>query len=101
MNRRHLLKYSALGGLAVITGTAFSLSAQCAQAEDLPHVSKDDPMAKALKYSEDAAQSERKNADAFCHSCRFFKGTAGADAPWAPCELFPGKSVNRNGWCSM
>ncbi len=98
MNRRAVLRYFTFGVVAAIAGTASQLLPRSAHAGDLPHVAKDDPMAKSLKYSEDAAHSERKTNDAFCHTCRFFKG---ADSGYGPCDLFPGKAVNANGWCSM
>ena len=74
-----------------------------AAAETLPHLSEDDPMAKALKYHNDASTAPRteKNGvaaqDQFCHNCRFVKSDTGE---WRPCQIFPGKAVNANGWCS-
>jgi hypothetical protein len=68
------------------------------RAADPPQVSEDDPTAKGLKYVHDATQSVRPDATQFCHNCRYFKGKEGT--PWAPCDIFPGKAVNANGWCS-
>lgn len=33
-----------------------------------------------------------------CGNCNFFQ-TAQAKGNYAPCLIFPGKSVNVNGWC--
>jgi hypothetical protein len=35
--------------------------------------------------------------DQFCHNCRFVQTNSG---DWRPCQIFPGKVVNANGWCS-
>lgn len=69
----------------------------------LPHLSEDDAAAKALKYTSDASEGERVDKagvpaqDQFCHNCRFIQSDSGE---WRPCQLFPGKAVNANGWCS-
>ena len=63
----------------------------------------DDPTAVALKYVEDATKAERADKmgvagkDQTCVNCQFVQGKDG-DAR-RPCALFPGKSVNANGWC--
>jgi hypothetical protein len=73
-----------------------------AQAEDLPHLSEDDPQAKALSYAHDATQANRVEKqgvaadEQFCHNCQFVQT---AEGEWRPCLLFPGKAVNENGWC--
>lgn len=66
---------------------------------ELPHVEENDPTAIALKYKHDATESERTNPEAFCHNCRYFRGTQQTE--WAPCDLFPGKSVAAQGWCNV
>lgn len=66
---------------------------------DLPHVTEDDPTAAALAYVHDAsmASADRTNENAFCHNCVYFKGNE--ETQWAGCQLFPGKAVNKDGWC--
>ena len=72
------------------------------QAEELPHLSEDDPAAEALQYVHDASQANRTDKggtpakDQFCHNCRFIQSDSGQ---WRPCQLFPGKAVNADGWC--
>jgi hypothetical protein len=74
-----------------------------AEAAALPHLAEDDPTAKALKYHQDATAAPRVDKggvpakDQFCHNCRFVQTNSG---DWRPCQIFPGKAVNANGWCS-
>ena len=75
-----------------------------AQAEDLPKLSEDDPMGKAMKYTHDASTvepSSRANpaADQNCANCALIQGADGDT--WRPCQIFPGKVVNANGWCTV
>ena len=75
-----------------------------AMADDLPQLSTDDPMAQAMKYTHDASTVDpdaRVNtaADQTCANCALVQGNDG-DA-WRPCQIFPGKSVNAAGWCSV
>ena len=75
-----------------------------AVAEDLPHLAEDDSMAMAMKYTHDASSvdaASRPNpaADQKCSNCALVQGADG-DA-WRPCQIFPGKAVNANGWCSV
>jgi len=69
------------------------------RAEDAPQISLDDPMAKALKYVNDATAADgRVDATALCNNCMHYSGAA--DSEWGPCALFQGKQVNAKGWCS-
>ena len=75
-----------------------------ARADDLPHLSADDPMASAMKYTDDATTvdaASRTNpaADQSCANCALIQGNDG-DA-WRPCQIFPGKAVAAAGWCSV
>ncbi|HJU38421.1 MAG TPA: high-potential iron-sulfur protein [Tahibacter sp.] len=71
------------------------------RAADLPHLPETDPTAQALGYHEDAAKTDTAKFPAHqasqrCANCNFFAG--GGD--YGACQLFPGKAVNANGWCS-
>jgi len=78
---------------ALLGGTRIAL------AEAAPHISLDDPMAKALKYVEDATAAEgRADATALCENCMHY--SAAADSETGPCALFQGKQVNAKGWCT-
>ena len=75
-----------------------------ARADDLPHVSEDDPMAQAMKYTNDASTvdaASRTNpaADQTCANCALVQGADGE--AWRPCQIFPGKAVAAAGWCSV
>jgi len=75
-----------------------------AQAQDLPHLSTDDPMASAMKYTHDASTVDagsRANPapNQSCANCALVQGNDGDE--WRPCQIFPGKAVNANGWCSV
>lgn len=92
--RRQFLKIATgtVAAAAVIGGLP-----RVARAADLPHVSPDDPTAKALGYVEDAnaTKDAKRKAGDTCANCSFYQGQAG----YGPCQLFPGKSVNSKGWC--
>ena len=81
-------------GAAVIANALPSL----ARAEDLPHLSLDDPTAKALNYTEDNTKAGAPHqAGQDCSNCNFYTGGA---TGYGPCQLFAGKAVNAKGWCS-
>jgi high potential iron-sulfur protein len=65
-----------------------------ARAEGLPHLTEDDPTAQSLKYVH-ASTTEGQ----VCANCALIQGTEGD--PWRPCQIFPGKLVNADGWCSV
>lgn len=96
LSRRGILRGSVLGASAVFLAGVVPLSR--AAAADLPEVSVDDPTAKSLKYVPDATQSARTDSSQFCHNCRYFKGSEGTAT--GPCDIFSGKAVRSNGWCS-
>lgn len=74
------------------------------EAAELPHLNEEDPTAKVLNYHHDATKAPRVDKsglkpaqEQFCHNCRFIQSDSGE---WRPCQLFPGKAVNANGWCA-
>ena len=75
-----------------------------AQAQDLPQITEDDPVAAALKYTHDSSTVDpalrtQPAADQNCANCAQLQGEDGAE--WRPCAIFVGKLVNANGWCSV
>ena len=90
-----------LKGMA-LSSVAGMVRIPVAFAQDLPHVTTEDPTAVALKYVEDATKADRPEkagvagSDQFCHNCQFIQSDSG---DWRPCALFPGKAVDANGWC--
>jgi hypothetical protein len=99
MRRRALLSTAAI--VAVAPMIKFMLVARADTT--LPHLSDDDPSAKALKYHQDATKAPRVDkqgvpaSQQFCRNCNFVKSDSGE---WRPCQIFPGKAVNQSGWCS-
>lgn len=95
--RRQFLKLSAAAAAGALV-----VPAHRAQAEDLPQLTEDDPMAKGLKYTHDASTvdpSSRNNPapDQKCSNCALAQG----EGDWIPCQIFPGKAVAASGWCSV
>lgn len=97
--RRQFLQISAVAAAGAMLRPATE-----ARAQDMPHLAEDDPMAVSMKYTHDAGTvdpSTRANpaADQKCSNCALIQGADG-DA-WRPCQIFPGKLVNANGWCAV
>jgi hypothetical protein len=81
-------------GVAVLANAIPSIT----QAADLPHLTTDDPTAKALNYTEDNTKAGAPHqAGQECSNCNFYQGAA---TGYGPCQLFVGKAVNAKGWCS-
>jgi hypothetical protein len=93
------------GALAAVASAPLANLVMSARLEagELPHLTPEDPTAKALNYHNDASAAPRTDksgtpaAEQFCHNCRFIQSDSG---DWRPCQIFPGKAVNANGWCS-
>jgi len=89
---------------AVAAAGCFIRPGQEAVAQDLPKLEESDPMAQSLKYTHDASTvdpASRPNPaeDQTCANCALLQGEEGEE--WRPCQIFPGKLVNVNGWCSV
>jgi hypothetical protein len=96
-------RFFAIAGSAIGAATLANVLPRSARAAELPHLTSADPTAQALHYNDDATKVDKSKAPTwkageFCHNCNFFQG--GATDPWGPCQLFPGKSVHRDGWCA-
>jgi hypothetical protein len=94
----------ALGRL--IAGAGALASGRLLASDGGSHLSENAPEAKALGYLHDHRQVDpeawpRKagpaGAEQHCASCTLFIDLGGE---WGLCSLFPGKEVNRNGWCN-
>lgn len=97
--RRQFIQLSA-----VAAAGCFVRPGARAQAQDLAQLAEDDPMAQALKYTNDASTVDpatRANpaAEQHCSNCALIQGEEGAQ--WRPCQIFPGKLINSDGWCSV
>lgn len=74
--------------------------------EDLPRLELDDPTAQALFYVHDVENLDTSDPRAAnyeegetCANCIQLTGEEGPE--WRPCNLFPGKLVHVDGWCSV
>lgn len=108
MQRRDLLK-------AALLTPALTLLPEIVFAKDAPStppanaLTPADPLSVAMKYNADATKApERADKTAFCHNCAKFNKCSSADsackpaaknAAFAPCELFTGKVIAKDGWC--
>ena len=97
--RRQFMQLSAAAaaGLLVHPGSE-------AQAEELPKLTEDDPLAAAFKYTHDASTVDpalrtQAAAEQNCANCAQLQGVEGDE--WRPCAIFIGKRVNAKGWCTV
>ena len=89
---------------AVAAAGCFVQPGREAHAGDLPQLAEDDPMAMAMKYVHDASAvdpASRPQAAEVqtCANCALIQGNDGDE--WRPCQIFPGKAVAANGWCTV
>ena len=97
-SRRRLLHGAVAGALAA--PVAGLLGSGRAGAADLPKLDPSCPQAKGLKYVHDASKASDNPAfkeGAHCGNCIQWTG---GDADWGGCNIFPGKRVARDGWCT-
>lgn len=97
--RRHFIQLSA-----VAAAGCFVRPGADAQAQDMPQLSEDDAMAQSMKYTHDASSVDpatRANPaeEQTCANCALVQGADGDT--WRPCQIFPGKVVNADGWCAV
>lgn len=89
--------FATAGGALGVAVLANALP-KIARAADLPHLTTDDPTAKALNYTEDNTKAGPPHqAGQECANCNFYQGAA---TGYGPCQLFPGKAVHSKGWCA-
>jgi len=99
--RRAVLKGALLG---VATIPVAALIGRRADAAGLPHVDPNEPQAKSLGYVEDATKVDPKanpnyKAGQHCGNC--LQAQLKEGEAYVPCNIFPGKAVNMNGWCKV
>lgn len=100
-DRRTLLK-GALVSLVALPAASRIHDAGAANAP--PRLDEKDPVATALGYVSDArkvvvTKFPQFKAGSKCSNCLQLVGKQGDE--WRPCNIFPGKLVNANGWCSV
>ena len=97
ITRRYFVR--SAGAAAAVA--AAGLTGRTAAANELPQISEDDPMAKALNYVHDAgdADAAKRTQGSYCNNCVLYAGEP--DDEWAGCSIFPGKAVSGAGWCNV
>jgi hypothetical protein len=101
MSRRAIVKSGLMAGALV---PALGLIGASARAAALPPLDPNDPTAKGLDFTADAATVNAAaeptyKAGAKCGTCAQFLGKP-KDAS-AACAIFPGHSVPAAGWCKV
>lgn len=101
LDRRTLLK-NAIVGLAALP--AAGLVREAAAQGSVPHLDEKDSLATAMGYVHDASTLDANKVPQYkpgakCENCVQLVGKEGDE--WRPCNLFPGKLVNANGWCKV
>ncbi len=99
--------------IGIVSATLAATSALFARpraafaANPMPVVSEHDAQAKALGYVHQAAEADAMRFPKVatpagrkqnCANCRLYTGAT--QEQWGPCALFPGKAVNKGGWCA-
>lgn len=98
-SRRTVLRRLIVGAAAILSARVLPGVAAVA----LPHLATDDPAAKSLAYTEDAskldaAKETSSKRGSTCSGCLQYQA-AQESGGYAPCTIFPGKSVAGKGWC--
>ena len=97
--RRQFLQLSAVAAAGAVIRPGSD-----AMAQDMPKLDPSDPVAQSMRYTHDASTvdpSSRPNPAEVqnCANCALIQGEEGA--AWRPCQIFPGKVVAADGWCSV
>lgn len=87
LDRRNFLKLSTASLVGITMG---SISLQALADEQ---IKPDDPLAVAMKYVNKSTVE-----GSTCSNCAHIKGDD--KAQWRPCNIFPAKLVNNEGWCA-
>lgn len=115
MNRRKTLKLLSL--IPVLASLPIVIEAKQAsktKPKSQPLIDEKDTLAKAMQYRHEASKAPamRTNKKAFCYNCSKYNVCMDGDkackpldakalkaANQAPCQIFKGKDVAKNGWC--
>ena len=98
-SRRRFLAQAVAAAVATLALDAVAGQA-APPAANLPKLPLDNPQAKALAYTENAATVKNPvfKPGSRCDNCNFYKGAKGQ--AYGPCQMFPQHSVAAPGWCS-
>lgn len=108
-NRHDPSRRTFLATAAVVaSAAAIGLRPRSASAAgaSLPHLTEqNNHLAKSFGYKQNAKNVDRAKFSTYkpgerCGLCRFFKGKPGQASGYAGCQIYPGYSVNAQGWCA-
>jgi hypothetical protein len=90
-------------GIAAVPAAGLIREAK-AQTTPPPKLDEKDPVAVAMGYVHDVAKVDKSKNPTFkpgstCANCVQLVGKEGDQ--WRPCNIFPGKVVNADGWCKV
>lgn len=99
--RRNLFKLAGAGSLALLLPALTRFGSTPVMAQD--RLDPESAQAKALGYVHhhedvDAEQWPRYEEGQSCATCQLSQDND--EAEWIACDIFPGKQVNRDGWCN-
>lgn len=97
--RRQFLQLSAVAAAGCVVHPGAKANAQ-----EMPRLTEDDPVGSSMRYTHDASTvdpASRANPAEVqtCENCALVQGEDGEE--WRPCQIFPGKLVAADGWCSV
>ena len=99
-DRRQFLRIA--GSAATVPVALWAINNRVHAQSEGKKLSLDDPQAKALGYVHDTNEVDsskypRHEPSQKCKNCQLAQS---AEGEWIPCQLFPGKLVNADGWCA-
>jgi hypothetical protein len=101
LSRRDALRRLGLL-LGAVAAPGGAIVSRPVKAAELPHLTTQDPTARALAYHDDAKTVDPREFPSYkagqkCSTCQQIQGQKGQH--WRPCTLFPDALVNADGWC--
>lgn len=100
-SRRNLMKLAGAGSLLLLLPSLSRMPSGYVHAAE--KLDPESPQAKALGYAHhyedvDTGQWDRYEPGQTCATCQLH--LPNDDGEWLGCAIFPGKQVNRDGWCN-
>ena len=97
--RRQFMQMSAIATAGLVVAPSRE-----AKTQGMPKIEESDPVAQSLRYTHDASAVDPASraspaSEQTCANCVLIQGDEGA--AWRPCQIFPGKLVNNDGWCAV
>lgn len=102
ISRRKLFTMAAIGAAAGLSAPLVRWGVPTVEAAE--KLDPENPQARALGYHHDTSEVDgekwpRHEPSQVCANCNLAQDVDN-DSEWIGCQIFPGKQVNRNGWCN-